>query len=385
MCLLSALVLSAGVKAQSSDSTSLKDWVGRIKVTGTIQGEFRWRRDDPNRLAPARNSSDLYVRRVELGFETSLADWIRSSAVLSSEWIGDYGKTADSRVSLGELQIELSKPGGIGYLNFGLQAQPFGIFENHLISEPLLEDAYLVDKVGVIAGLRGPKELDLSISIYKGPEQMTHLFQSGLFDTNLVTTFTGIPSSVSSWIGSVSCAPLDSTLTIFGAIGSEPGTTRRDLTVDAGFSLQAPFQRKLTCDFEMSQALQRDLYQRASIEHDEGLLAIALGYSFKPTYTPVHNRGLYQARREFVRSRPSELAVRYEYFNDDGLTADLHAWTLKDRLSLAGRFALAQSKTTLAYFAIEIGVTQYRVYNPPPPSMVSDHSYGAQMRLGVDF
>ncbi len=361
------LVIESGLAAQKSDSRSLKDWADSIKITGAIQGEFRWLRDDPGRLAPARSSSDLYVRRVELGIETSIATWVRTSIVLNSEWLGDYRQPGEAPVKAGELHLDLQKPGGHGYLSFGLGTLPFGLFENHLISDPWSQNAYAVNKVAATLGLRGPRELDVSISVYKGPEQMTHLFQSGLFDTNLVVPFTGVPSGVSSWIGALSAAPIDSTLAIFGAVCSEPGTTRRDVTVNGGFSFQAPFKRGLSLDFEMNQALQRDLYKRASIEHDESVVAITVGYSFRHQWTAFQNQALYQARRTFLRAHPTELSVRYEHFNDDGLTADLHAWSLGNRLSAGGRYTLAESNSAMAYFAVELNVTSPPSFQPATP------------------
>ncbi|NOY65079.1 MAG: hypothetical protein GXO97_06770 [Nitrospirae bacterium] len=156
-----------------------------VSISGSIYGEYRWMRHRDITDPDTDSTSDLYLRKVELGTEVSLTHWAEASVVLNSEWIGDDINQGDEKVAVDEATLTLKGEGFPLYLVLGKRTQPFGVFENHLITDPMTQDAYETKRPGLTLGVEGPLGLDASLTVYKGEEQMNHLFESGLFEDTL--------------------------------------------------------------------------------------------------------------------------------------------------------------------------------------------------------
>ncbi len=167
---ISLPLIATANSANLPDSAFSRDWMNRVRITGSLLGEGRWQRYNALPLKTANAASDLYLRLVELGIESDIPGWGSGTCVLNSEWIGDYLNQSDERLQVDELHVDLARNSFPLYFVFGKRAQPFGVFENHLISDPITLDAHETKKVGATVGYTGPIEMDLSLTAYKGDE-----------------------------------------------------------------------------------------------------------------------------------------------------------------------------------------------------------------------
>jgi hypothetical protein len=264
-------------RKEASAGTERSD---RVTFEGAIEGEYRWMKHREITAGNSDSTSDLYLRTIELDIGVKPTDWIIASAVLNSEWIGDDVNAGDEMLTVDEAVITLWKKDFPFYIVAGKRTQPFGLFENHLITDPMTQDGYETKRAGLTAGYAGPVGSDLSLTVYKGEEQMNHLFESGLFDTESRSrTGTGT-DNVSSFIVSVSVEPVEDALTLFAGYLSEPGTERRNETLNLGFNFVLPFLENLRIDGEYMKAIKRERYAGADREFKEGVLSLAAAYEF---------------------------------------------------------------------------------------------------------
>ncbi len=366
-------------KKQSAkkECTSLSE---NISISGSLYGEYRWMKNRDITDPDTDSTSDLYLRKIELAVDAQLLDWITASAVFNSEWIGDDLNQGDEKVTVDEATITMQDDDFPLYLVIGKRTQPFGVFENHLVTDPMTQDAYETKRVGITAGYTGPMGLDLSVTVYKGEEQMNHLFESGLFD-DTVKRAGEATDDVGSYIISATVEPLEY-LTLFGGYLSEPGRGSRNETINGGISLVPPFVEGLRFDAEYMKALNREEYDSIDKEYREGVFSATLAYEFVVRNRKTIGGGLFAARRAHLVSEPLELALRYEHFDDDGMSDDLGIWTVKDRYSAGARYSFYTDEETgfNAFVAGEYRHTELRVHTDMKDS--NDEVY---LRLGVDF
>lgn len=359
-------------------------WIRRLKLSGTLDGEFRYMRYLDIANIDAGSASDLYLRLVDLGIETALLDWVNAIAVLNSEWIGDSLHAGDEKITMDEVHFDLRSDKFPLYLVFGKRTQPFGLFENYLITDPLTQDAYETKKVGLSLGYSGPLGLDISLTPYKGTELMDHLFQSGLFDAASVRRILLEPHQLNSFILSGLISPFKDYLTLFASLLSEPGADRRNITLNTGFSLTFPAFKNLLVDGEYMKALQRETYSEADHEFREGAFSITAAYQFTLRERKLRGSGNYLNRKSHIRSHPIEIAARYEIFDDDEMTRVLSIWSVKNKYSLGGRYTFYDDGKIFAYFESEFRESSYRI-PPAQGPMISDKNTELYIRLGVDF
>jgi hypothetical protein len=156
------------------------DWTERVHLSGTVEGAYDWVKYSDVGDKNSDSTSDLFISTVELGVEVEFTDLITGNLLFLAE---DLGTDDETDVTVDEAVISLQKEAFPVYLVIGKKAQPFGVFENHLVSDPMTQDAYETSRTGVTIGVTGPMEIDLSVTIYKGEEMMAHLFESELFDS----------------------------------------------------------------------------------------------------------------------------------------------------------------------------------------------------------
>jgi hypothetical protein len=372
--------MSLKTETQSVEANEDKSAESPISISGSLYGEYRWIKNRDIADPDTDSTSDLYLRKLELAVEAQLVDWITASAVFNSEWIGDDVNQGDERVTVDEATLTMQDDALPLYLVVGKRTQPFGVFENHLVTDPMTQDAYETKRVGITAGYTGPMGLDLSVTVYKGEEQMGHLFESGLFEDSLRRSGEAT-DDVGSYIVSATVQPFEY-LTLFGGYLSEPGRGSRNETINGGLSLVPPFMEGLRLDAEYIKALNRERYDGVSNEYKEGVFSATLAYEFVVKKRERIGGGLFAARRAHLVSEPLEVALRYEHFDDDGMSDDLGMWTVKDRYSAGARYSFYNDEETgfNAFVAGEYRHTELRVHEAMKDS--NDEVY---LRLGVDF
>jgi hypothetical protein len=359
-------------------------WANKINVSGTLDGEARWMRYSYVGPESKGAMSDLYVRMLEIGVETAFLGWASSTVVGNSEWIGDYSNAGDKTISFDEVHLDISPPGLPLYGVLGKRTQPFGLFENSMITDPMTQDAYETNKVGLTLGSLAPLDGDLSFTVYKGREQMDHFIGSGLTDSTVVRSAAGDPRQVNSFIASGAFTPAKDCLTLFGAYLNEPGRDTRNATMNLGLALTIPFYRNIVIDGEYMSALNREIYDGANRRFKETVLSVAASYRLTFRARRTRGGGSYAARKAHVRSSPFEVAARFEAFDDDSMSRMLGVWTVKTRQSLGARYNLYDDGTISCYSSLELRQTVLRV--PEEQSArVKDSNTEVYCRLGLDF
>jgi hypothetical protein len=353
----------------------------RVKISGLLEGEYRWMQRSDIADKNSGSTSDLYVRRLELGLEAEVTDWIKASSVLNSEFIGDAVNQGDEQITVDEAIITLQKEDYPLYLVLGKRAQPFGVFENHLITDPMTQDAFETKRVGVTIGATGPLGLDASATFYKGDEQMNHLFESGLFEAERAD---GDVDNVSSYILSASISPVEDSLTLFAAYLSEPGTGTRNETANFGLSVGIG---EFKLDGEYMKAVKRETYVGLDEAFKEGVYSVTASYVVNHGEKREEPGGATFAERlAHVLEEPLHFAVRYERFDDDGLAEKTASWSARNRYSVGARYPFFrdEEKGLAAYVAAEYRYTDYRLHESLK-DVRADNNREVYVRLGAAF
>ncbi|VAX32003.1 hypothetical protein MNBD_NITROSPIRAE03-1086 [hydrothermal vent metagenome] len=376
-----------GIKKQKEvaarkDGSAGTEMSGRVTLEGAIEGEYRWMKHREVTALDSDSTSDLYLRTIELDIGVKLTDWIIATAVFNSEWIGDDVNAGDELLTVDEAVITLRKEDFPFYIIAGKRTQPFGLFESHLITDPMTQDGYETKRAGLTAGYAGPAGTDLSLTVYKGEEQMHHLFESGLFDTEAVSR-TDTSDDVGSFIVSVSAEPVEA-LILFAGYLSEPGAERRNETLNLGFNFVLPFLENMRIDGEYMKAIKRERYTGADREFKEGVLSLAVAYEFVLRKREVIGGGLFEERQAHIVSEPMEVSLRYEYFDDDGFADSLNAWSVKNRYSAGARYSFYNDEASglNASLSVEYRRTALRVDSPVDMEKDNDEIYAG---MGVNF
>jgi hypothetical protein len=380
LSLFTARLKAAGLPGQEEKPAP----AGKVKLSGVLNMDSRWMKhgDFTDKTSPS--STDLYIRKIEAGLEGDFADWVSVTAVLNSEWLQDPLNQGDEKVAVDEAHLDLNIPGTPFFLVAGKKDQPFGLFENYLITDPMTMDAYETKKVGLTAGLNGPLDSSLALSFYKGTEQMDHLFQSGLFDAGAVTRMPGgAPAKVDSFVVSASLSPAGKYLTLFSAYLSEPGYGQRNTTLNLGWNFLLP-SANLLFDGEYMKALSREIYKGGDRSIKETVLSLTASYVFILRERTVKGGGTYRGRKSHHFAHPVEVAARYEHFDDDGMSALFDSWSTRSRMSLGGRFTFYEQNKTAAYVEAELRRQDYRIPSELQPAMAAANTEFYLM-VGVDF
>lgn len=359
------------------------DWTKRIKLSGLLEGEYRWKKyrdiSDKNSYA----TSDLYIRRLELGLEAEISDWIKANAVLNSEWIGDSVNNGDEKITVDQATITLQNENYPLYLVLGKRPQPFGVFENHLVTDPMTQDAYETKKAGLTVGYTESLGLDVSITVYKGEEQMDHLVASGLFE---VTRDGATGDDVGSYILSATISPVDDHLKFFASYLSEPGRGSRNSTGSLGISAGMPGLKGLRLDAEYMKALKRERYSGLTEAFKEGIFSITASYDFNKRDRHETGGATLEDKAALIIDEPLDLALRYERFDDDGLAEKTSSWSAKNRYSVGARYSFYnnEEKGVNAFVGTEYRYTTYRLHSSLTNTR-ADNNKEFLLKLGVAF
>ena len=360
------------------------DWTKRIKLSGLLEGEYRWKKYRDISDKNSDSTSDLYLRRLELGLEAEITDWIKANMTLNSEWIGDSVNNGDEKITVDEATITLQKENSPLYFVMGKRPQPFGVFENHLITDPMTQDAYETKKAGLTAGYTGPLGLDVSATVYKGEEQMDHLVASGLFE---VTRDGAAGDDVGSYILSASISPVEDHLKFFAGYLSEPGRGSRNSTGSLGVSAGIPGLKELRLDAEYMKALKRERYSGFNETFKEGVFSVTASYDFNKRERHEEIGGAkFKDILAHILDEPLEFALRFERFDDDGLAEKTSSWSAKNRYSAGARYSFYndEEKGVNAFVGTEYRYTTYRLHSSLTNTR-ADNNKEFLIKLGVAF
>jgi hypothetical protein len=380
-CLFMVLAFAAAGRAQDTGekrpSPGPVSWLEKISLSGILNVEGRGQRYGSVPGEDSKATSDLYVRQFSLGIEARLLQGTSATVVLNSEWIGDDLNQGDGKVAIDEIHFDMESRMRV---MVGRQTQPFGQFAGDLVTDPMTQNAYETKEVGATLGIKGPCAGDLSLTVYKGTEQMDQLFQSALFDTARIRRQPMTPRNVDSFIGSAQMAPWANHLTVFGAWLSEPGNGKRNTSADAGFTFIPPRLSGLAVDLEYVHALSRELYAGQERRYREGVLSASASYAFVIKERQVLGRRNYAGRRSSRSAHPFVASARYESFDDDGLATVAGSWSMKSRASIGSRYAFRNDGRVLAFVQAELRRSCLR-----GSGAAHDRNSEAYIRVGMDF
>ena len=322
-----------------------------LSFSGAIELDYSYA-DDSNAGDSTVNdsTSDLDIGTVELGIEAAFHEYVTGNFILKGEALD----TDNDRVFWDEATIHIQKEGFPLYFVGGKRGQPFGMFESHLINDPITQDCYEIVKTGVTVGYT-TDYLDISATIYKGEELMTHLVDSEYgFEPNNRPTYEET-DDVSSYIGNITISPLDA-LMLSAYYDSEPGDGDRNET--AGISVHYEIGM-ITLDAEYIAAVSREKNFTDNKEYNESAWFIGVAYQ---------------------AAEPLEIAARYETFNDD-ITGDQDGH-LTDRYSIGFTYTLFENDS----FATNL-MGEYRISNfeKESSSNADDKLNEAFLRLAIEF
>jgi hypothetical protein len=323
----------------------------KLTFSGAIELDYSYA-DDSNIGDNTVNdsTSDLDIGTVELGLEAAFHEYVTGNFILKGEALD----TDDDRVFWDEATITIQKEGFPFYFVGGKRGQPFGMFESHLINDPITQDCYEIVKTGVTVGYT-TDYLDISATIYKGEELMTHLVDSEYgFERDNSLTYKKT-DDVSSYIGNITISPLDA-LMLSAYYDSEPGDGDRNET--AGISVHYEIGM-VTLNAEYIAALSREKNFTDNKEYNESAWFIGVAYQ---------------------AAEPLEISARYEAFDDD-ITGEQDGH-LTDRYSIGFTYTLFEKDS----FATNL-MGEYRIsnYEKQSGSIADDKLNEAFLRLAIEF
>lgn len=360
--LLAALVFSLFSPLQASaDEAATPSWLERVNIYGTVEGDFVWTEHSDVMDMDSESVSDLLVSTVELGLDIEFNKTVTGVVILKAE---DLGTGDETDVFVDEATLTITHDRFPCYLTAGKRVVPFGTFEGPLVSDPMGVDAYETGSASLTVGYAGPMDSDVSLTVYSGEEQMDHLFDSGLFDSDAVARAGEGTDGIESYVVAATVSPVQKEtygLTLFGGFLSEPGRGERNNTVNAGLSFTPFVIPDLEVYLEYTAAIQRENYGGLSRAYEESVTSVTVAY-------PIASVGV---------------ALRYEFFDDDGMTDEAGVWTVQDRYGIAGSYTIYESDAVETFVAAEYRRTNYRL--PQVPGSMASSNDEVVVRLGASF
>jgi len=280
--------LEEKVKKQE-EKTELLGKVGEnITITGAIELDYSYTDPSDTTVVNSDSTSDLDIGTVQLGVEAKFHEWVTGNFVLKGENLDN-----NDRVFWDEAIITIQKEGFPLYFVGGHRGQPFGVFNSHLISDPITKDCYEVVKSGATIGFTPDfLGLDISATVYKGEVLADKLTEAGYGWERDPNPNPDPTDDVDSYIFNVSLAPVEG-LSLSAYFDSEPGQGSRNETAGGTIEYQIGI---FTFDAEYIAALEREKNAAANKEYKESAWFGAIACQVID---------------------PLEIAVRYEAFDDD--------------------------------------------------------------------
>ncbi|MBW2004771.1 MAG: LbtU family siderophore porin [Deltaproteobacteria bacterium] len=347
--------LEQEIKALEEKIEGASALLNKLSFSGAIELDYSYA-DDSNIGDNTVNdsTSDLDIGTVELGLEAAFHEYVTGNFILKGEALD----TDDDRVFWDEATISIQKEEFPIYFVGGKRGQPFGMFESHLINDPITQDCYEIAKTGVTIGYTIESlGLDISATIYKGEELMGHLVEAEYGFARDNSPAYEETDDVNSYIGNITISPLDA-LMLSAYYDSEPGDGDRNET--AGISAHYEIGM-VTLDAEYIAALSREKNFTDNKEYNESAWFIGVAYQ---------------------AAEPLEIAARYETFDDD-ITGEQDGH-LTDRYSIGFTYALFENDSFANNLMGEYRVSNFEV-EPGNPNGVDDKLNEAFLRLAIEF
>jgi hypothetical protein len=231
---------------------------------------------------------DIFLDTAEFDLNIKPYEGIHAKIVAGIESIGKHGDHAGG--FLDEATLRLQYPGAPFYFVGGKRTQPFGVFEDRLISGPITEDLYEIVEVGGSVGWV-PKSLglDLAFTVYCGQDIIENLESEGTHD---YAEDRRDEDDKFAYIASLQLNTFADLLFLSVFYNNEPGDGRRNQTLGGALTLSS---WDFNLDVEHIAALTREYGEN---EEENLEKAWFVGLSFEPW-------------EDF------EIAARYEYLDDD--------------------------------------------------------------------
>ncbi|RLB33642.1 MAG: hypothetical protein DRH12_18170, partial [Deltaproteobacteria bacterium] len=331
------------------------DLSDRLTFSGAIELDYSYADDsDIGDNTVDDSKSDLDIGTVELGIEVALHQYVTGNFILKGEDLD----TDDDRIFWDEATIAIQKEEFPIYFVGGKRGQPFGVFESHLINDPITQDCYEIAKTGATIGYTAEHlGLDISATIYRGEVLMAQLVEAGYgFERNNSPTYAET-DDLSSYIGNITISPIEA-LMLSAYYNSEPGDRERNET--AGLTVHYEIGM-FTLDAEYIAALSREKNFTDNEDYKESAWFGAVAFQVMD---------------------PLEIAARYEAFDDDiGGEQDGH---LEDRYSIGFTYTLFEKDDFATNLMGEYRVSNFEVESGNPNG-VDDKLNEAFLRLAIEF
>ena len=344
--------LEEKVEKQEEKTELLGSLGENLTFSGAIELDYSY--TDP-RLVTDKNSdstSNLDIGTVQIGVEAKFHEYVTGNFVLNGENLDNDS----SNVVWDEAIITIQKEGFPLYFVGGERGQPFGVFNSHLISDPVTKDCYEVARTGATLGFTPDLlGLDISATVYKGEVLVDKLVATEYGWARNPATGLDQTDDVDSYIFNVSLAPIEG-LNLSAYYDSEPGQGSRNETGGGMFEYQIGM---FTFDAEYIAALNREKHVADNKEYKESAWFGAVACQVID---------------------PLEIALRYEAFDDDKSgDQDGH---LENRYSIGANYKLFEKDsfaTTLMF--------EYRRnnYENQAGTTVEDSVNEVFARLAIEF
>ncbi len=293
------------------------------------------------------SDSDFSIDTAEFDLNVNPSEAVEARFVAGVEDIHKNGDDADT--FLDEATLRLRYPGAPFYIVGGKRTQPFGVFEDRLISGTITEDLYEIVQWGGTVGF-APEEMgvDLAFTIYRGQDiaqnlrsEETHEFAEGRRDWQ----------ENGSFIVSLQLEPFGDWLFLSASYNDEPGDGRRNRSVGGALTLSG---WDFNLDFEYMGALRRE-YGENEEENLEKAWFVGISWEFLDDF---------------------EIAGRYENFDDDN---EEHQEEVVNNRWLAGFNYAFTPYTTIS---LEY---RYTDFENGPDGEAADHQKELTIQLAIEY
>lgn len=343
--------LEEKVKKQEEKTELLGNLGENLTFSGAIELDYSY--TDPRDVADktSDSTSNLDIGTVQLGVEAKFHEWVTGNFVLKGESLD-----SDNKIFWDEAIITIQKEGFPLYFVGGERGQPFGVFNSHLISDPVTKDCYEVARTGVTLGFTPDLlGLDISATVYKGEILADKLSAAGYGWARDPATNADPTDDVESYIFNVSIAPIEG-LTLSAYYDSEPGQGSRNETGGGMFEYQIGM---FTFDAEYIAALNREKHVTDNKEYKESAWFGAIACQI---------------------INPLEIAARYEAFDDDKSgDQDTH---LENRYSIGANYKLFEKDDFATTLMVEYRGSNYE---NQAGTTVEDSVNEVFARLAIEF
>ena len=300
------------LEAKAEKSGGLGDLGENLTFSGAIELDYSYTDPSDTTAVDSDSTSDLNIGTVQLGVEAQFHECVTGNFVLKGENLDD----TDNNVFWDEATITIQKEGFPLYFVGGKRGQPFGVFNSHLISDPITKDYEIVETGATLGFTPDFFGLDISATAYKGET-------IGIARNS--STGYAATDDVESYIASISIAPVEG-LSLSAYYNSEPGDGARNKTAGGAIEYQIGM---FTFDAEYIGALNKEKAS-TGVEQKESAWFGAIACQV---------------------TDPLEIAARYEAYDDD-LSGDTDG-TLEKRYSIGANYKLFEKDNFVTTVMVE--------------------------------